>query len=75
MAHGKERAEKIMAFITKAHEAGGYVIAYTYLQQTKITKKHVADGLVRLSKSGNDVIVQRGKRTESLNYCNFKAYA
>ena len=72
--HGAERAEAIMAMIKRAHEAGAYVVAYTQAVSIKITAKHVEDGVVRLSKSGEDVVVQRGKRTESLNYCTFKAF-
>ncbi len=59
-----ETATERLDRITKHLNAGGKVMAVTYTKATMYDKRHVS--MFRVS--GNDLLVQRGKKWDCLNF-------
>lgn len=64
----QEKFEKI-----KTHLNAGRTVQFsTYMVALRVTKKHLDTGLIKLS--GNNILIQRGKRWDCVNFCAVRIF-
>lgn len=64
--------EKFSAIVGHLN-AGRTVQFSTYLVALRVTKKHLDGGMIKLV--GNDILIQRGKRWDCVNFCAVRVFS